>query len=160
MLQKWHVNCGFSRGAGILPIPSLTNFQNKGGAFKILARINGHISDARPGLILLPDLPPMPIIWPPRVGAVLAAQVRNSGHVIVFSGKIAQTRRPEVARVWVGGGFWGAEIRDHGHVIVFSGQNTQIRHPGSCAVLPKMRLTTYKFGSPAHKAVSDKLKVL
>ena len=106
MLQKWHVNCGFSRGAGILPIPSLTNFQNKGGAFKILARINGHISDARPGLILLPDLPPMPIIWPPRVGAVLAAQVRNSGHVIVFSGKIAQIRRPEVARVW--GGFLGS----------------------------------------------------
>ena len=99
----------------------------------------------------------MPIIWPPQVGAILAAQVRNFGHVKVFSGQIAQIRRPKVAR---GGGFWGAEIRDFGHVIVFPGQITQVRHPGPCAVLPKVRLTTYKSGSPAHKAVFDKLKVL
>merc|ERR1711989_26816 len=36
----------------------------------------------------------------------------------------------------------------------------QIQHHGPCAVLPKVRLTTYKSGSPAHKAVFDKLKVL
>ena len=59
-----------------------------------------------------------------------------------------------------GGGFWRAELRDFGHVIVFSGLITQIRHPGSCAVLPKVRLITYKSGPPARKVVFDKLKVL
>ena len=58
------------------------------------------------------------------------------------------------------GSIWRPKIRDFGHVIVFSGQITQVRHPGSCAVLPKVGLTTCKSASPSHKAVFEKLKVL
>ena len=65
-----------------------------------LFRINGHIPDARPRLILLPDCPPMPKLWPARMEAVLAALVRDFGHVIVFSGQIIKSGAPGRAQCY------------------------------------------------------------
>ena len=55
---------------------------------------------------------------------------------------------------------WRPKIRDFGHVIVFSGQITQARHPGSCAVLPKVELTTYRPGPPSTKSNIGKAPIV
>merc|ERR1711989_188699 len=103
-----------------------------------------------------------------RMGSIWRPKVRDFGHVIVFSAVCSvtqsganhkQVRAPSRKGCPEGVHLAAQKPRLWPRHSIFWPDHPN-PHPGPCAVLPKVGLTTYKFGSPAHKAVFDKLKVL